>query len=63
MTKHELLRWLEPFMDETDILVWVKGHGERDIEKMVYTPAGEKAAFVYLVADSPSPQPRQAEPK
>ncbi|HZP87535.1 MAG TPA: hypothetical protein VFB54_12005 [Burkholderiales bacterium] len=50
MTKGELLRVLDPFMDETEIVVWVQGQGEAEILKTSYVPAKDKAAFVHLVA-------------
>lgn len=49
MTKGELMRLLEPFMDETEIVVWVQGQGEADILKTSYVPAKKDTAFVHLV--------------
>lgn len=55
MTKGELMRLLDPFMDETEIVVWVQGQGEAEIERTSYVPAKERAAFVHLVARRADP--------
>jgi hypothetical protein len=57
MTKGELMRLLQPFMDETEIVVWVQGSGEAEILRASYVPSKEEAAFVHLVARTVVPTP------
>lgn len=55
MTKAELLRALEPFMDETEIIPWIQGNGEGELLNVHYMPPqGKGAAFAHLVVRSPA---------
>jgi hypothetical protein len=51
MKKHELLRALEPFDDETDIWIYCRGRISERATEVKYVPStGEGYAFVRIVA-------------
>lgn len=51
MKKHELLRALEPFDDETDIWIYSRGRLSERASEVRYVPStGEGYAFVRIVA-------------
>lgn len=50
MTKVELIRFLEPFMEETEIKIETSPSVHKDIVKPAYKPCrGDADAYVYLV--------------
>jgi hypothetical protein len=58
--KHELLQALEPFTDETEVLVRMAGQYYYGVAEMVYGQRGDGEGVVVLTQGSRSTVPRLA---